>query len=303
MKIMNKLIFSISLCFLSAHLFAQMTNSEYRFEKNIDKKVIKSYVSKGIIEKDEIVIAYWRINTDEYSGPLAIEMATILTADRIVDYSVVGENIRKKTVSLSDIISIELNDSKSSINISINEGVTFNEKFNERRLSKNGALFTSVMSDPNKGIEFYDLLKRQWSLSPNYVNNQNIYNEFFDEQGEYILRPSDLYFLKKMEEFKTQLDSASLNVFRYSAFIYYFKQKDIFELGFDRDTDSYSLLRLKVSEPQKDEKNNTNLFLNYKYVIKDKYELPYNARGVEYLEAEEITTDKIEDLIKFLNET
>ncbi|WP_420580442.1 hypothetical protein [Reichenbachiella sp.] len=300
---MNKLIFGMSFCFLSTHLFAQMNNAEYRFKKNIDKKVVKSYVSKGIIEKGEIVLAYWRINTDKYSGSLAIEKATILTSDRIVDYSVVGESIINKTVSLNDVISIELNDSKSSIYISLNEGVEFNEKFNERRLSKNGAIFTSVMSDPNKGIEFYDLLKRQWNLSPNYVNNQKIYNEFFDEQGEYILRPSDLYFLKKMDEFKAQLDSTSLNVFRYSAFIYYFKQKNIFELAFDRDTDSYSLLRLKVSESQKDGKNNTNLFLNYKYVIKDKYELPYNARGVDYLEAEEMTTDKIEDIIKFLIQT
>lgn len=201
---------------------------------------------------------------------------------------------------LDNILKLELNDQKTNIYVSINQGVIHNEKFTEDRLSKNGAILSSVMKDKSKGQEFYMLLDKHWKLSSSYSNNQQVYKEFFDNNGNYIPRPSDRFRLKKMEELKSILDSSSLNTFRYSAYIYYFNENIIYEIDFDRDQENYSVLRLKVSDSQKDGKNNTSLFLNYKYVIKEKYNLPYKTRGIEYFRADELVTNKIEDLISYM---
>lgn len=302
MKIINFIILNFLLTLSTNSAYSQVNNWEYKFEKDVNKKIIKTFVNNGIINSNETVIAYYRLKTDNYTGSLALEMATILTDQKVIDYQRVGESVIQKTILLDNILKLELNDQMTSIYVSINEGVTHNAKFDEDRLSKNGASLSSVMKDKTKGHQFYKLIDKQWRTSKTFEINQQIYGEFFDQNGDYILRSSDQFRLKKMDELKSFLDNSVLNTFRSSAYIYCFHGKLIYEIDYDKDQEKYLIIRLEVSDSQKDGKNNTELFLNYKYVIKDKYELPYNARGIEYIEEKELVTENIEDLVSFINE-
>ena len=181
------------------------------------------------------------------------------------------------------------------------DSVEHNSKFDEDHLRFRSMFISGVMEKSGDGSEFYRQLKNLWENAESFDKNKSIYRDFFDENNNYIPRPSELLRLKTMKELQSKLDSATINNFWYSAYVYHFNHNKVYEIDYDINREQFLILALEVDDSQKNGEHNMELFLVYKILVDGKQKLPYVARGIKFLIAAEITTGKLEEVIQYLS--
>lgn len=299
---MSRFIIIIQVLLLTHLSFAQ-SNFEYRFGRDINRKDYRKYLKLQLIDKDEQILAYWGINTDESNsyGFFQLEDFTLLTSKRLINYEQVGSDIKREEAFFDDIITIRTSKEGTYLDVWLLDSVRYDPKYQENHLRFDVMFVHGVYQRNQNGSKFFDLVNEQWKGSKAYERNVAIYNDFFDEKGNYIMRHSDSLRYKAIYDLKNDLERLGKNIALEYGNLYNFKDDKIFEIDYDVFTGQFRILTLEI-ENSKAKAENMDMVLFYKGFIEGKLVFPCEFEGVIFLGKSELVSNDPKEIIRFIQE-
>lgn len=293
--------FILTLLLLTSLLAFPQSENTYKFEDRITKDDKEKFQDLDLIDKDEQVIAYYGIDTEQSNeaGFMRLEWFTLLTDKRIINYNQVGSRITNEQAFFNDILTIRTSDESNYLDIWMLDSIQYNPKYAENHLHFSSVFISGVYQKNSDGTKFFNLLSEQWKQSENFERYRTIYDEFFNENGQYIPRYSDSLRYNMTMELQSKFDSISIsNTFEYGN-LYHFKNDLIYEFKYDVNEELFDVLKLKIDNSQKSA-NNMDMVLFYKAEIEDQKTLPQEFRGVKFLDKTELSLKTIDEVLEFI---
>jgi hypothetical protein len=183
------------------------------------------------------------------------------------------------------------------------DSVYRNNKFNEDHLAIQPASFCNIMEDTEKGLKFYSALNKEWRATNSYKVNRNVYTKFFDSDGKYIPRQSEILRSDKLKSIRKSLDSLNIVHFRgILGNIIIFGGDYFYQLDYDANIEKCLVNKVDFTIDKNQVIDTYDIVMNYELLVKEKQSLPYDSRGIKFLKQENYILSDENEILRLLEQ-